>query len=344
MQPEQKYLVFNIDQTKSFSTEGGSRIICGYASTWDVDLAEDRILPGAFLSSIQKRFTEPIANGKKSKIRFLFQHDPKEVIGTVKVIKEDAKGLYVECYISRTQRGDELLILLKDGAIDKMSIGYIPLDFKEEGDIRLLKEVDIFEVSIVVFPMNEQTDIFEVRNFDLAKLKKSLSTKRAIQVEATVLDFEMKEFAYRASQIHAEIKAGKVLSNAHKQKLLSALTLVNEVLCAAEPVASKEGMAMCEECGEPVAECTCDRPAKESDSSKPLKEGAFDPVRVENPSNPQTSPVKKADESPKETKDENSSETFSQKEEVTADQNNTLDNTELTDYLKSLVEAVSRIK
>lgn len=354
MQVEQKYLVFNIDQTKSFSPDGvESRIICAYASTWDVDLAQDRLIPGAFLNSIAKRFTAPLQAKGKSNIRFLFQHDAKEVIGTVKKIHEDTQGLYVECYISRTKRGDELLTLLKDGAIDKMSIGYIPIDFEEEGDIRVLKEVDIFEVSIVVFPMNEQTDIFEVRSLDISKLSKPkvLSTKQVLKPEATLLDFELKEFGYRAAQIHQEVKAGKVLSKTHKQKLLAALNQINEVLCAAaepEPDADDKASTlseMCSSCGEPMDQCKCaEMAAKESDSSKPLKEGVADPIRMTNPSNPQAGPGAKSTNVDQITKEDVSLETSTNKEEVSNSQNNTLDNTELTEFLKAFSDSVSRIK
>jgi uncharacterized protein len=160
-----KYIEFTIDQ-KSFTPEAiKSRIISGYASTWDLDMAGDKILPGAFQRSINLRFATPMKEKNKSRIRFLYQHD--RPIGIIKEIREDAKGLYVECYISRIKLGDELLTLLHDGAIDCMSIGYIVPEggAEEVNGIRELKEIDLYEVSIVVFPMNESTEIFNVRGF-----------------------------------------------------------------------------------------------------------------------------------------------------------------------------------
>lgn len=62
-----------------------------------------------------------------------------------------------------------------------MSIGYIPVEVEEAGDIRILKEVDIFEVSVVVFPMNEATDIFEVRSRDMTKVLAKLAKNRRLR-------------------------------------------------------------------------------------------------------------------------------------------------------------------
>ncbi len=363
MQLAQKYIDFKIDQ-KSFHPDGvSSRIIRAYASTWDVDTAGDKIERGAFLRSIKNRFTLPMQDKGKSDIRFLFQHDPKECIGTIKAIHEDDRGLYVECYISRTKRGDDLLILLKDGAIDKMSIGYIPIEVEEAGDIRVLKEVDIFEVSVVVFPMNEATDIFEVRSKDMTKVLAKLAKKQ----EATLLDFELKELAYRAEQIKAEIKAGKVLSGAHKRKLLSALSNIHEVLCAALPYdngdadSGSDTISTCSGCGMDEKECKCENCAaevdteeKSSDSSAPNKEGVVDPIRARNPSNPQTSPKSGGDpvgedfdpdsSFNEDEASETNQKTSSGSKEITPGQNNTVGNIDLAEYLRSIADSISRIK
>ncbi len=357
MKLHQKYIDFKIDE-KSFSPDGlSSRIIRAYASTWDVDLAGDRIERGAFLDSIERRFTRPMAEKGKSDIRFLFQHDPKECIGTINLIKEDDKGLYVECYISRTKRGDDLLVLLKDGAIDKMSIGYIPVEFEEEGNIRVLKEVDIFEASIVVFPMNESTDIFEVRSKDMAKAK---AVKAKIK-EATLLDFELKELAYRAEQVKSEIKAGKVLSGGNKKKLLAALSSINEVLCSALPYdeedspTATDGIQTCSACGQKECKCESCSEEKSSDSSAPNKEGVVDPIRAKNPSNPQTSPIVGGDHGGEdldpdssftedEEAEEKSKKSSIEAKDISSSQNNNVDNIDLAAYLKSMAESISRIK
>ena len=86
---------------------------CLGRSIWDVTGLNE----GQFLRSLLTR-------GKGS-IRMLFQHDPAEPIGVWEEIREDEKGLYVRGRIvSQTARGQEVLNLMRAGAIDGLSIGF----------------------------------------------------------------------------------------------------------------------------------------------------------------------------------------------------------------------------
>jgi len=124
----------------------------GYASVFgNVDLGGERVLPGAFTKSLQ--------GGKP--VRMLWQHDRKEVIGGWDVVREDAKGLWVEgTFNMDVQRGREAHALMKAGQIDGLSIGYRvsreAVSKNSDGALDL-KEVDLFEVSVVTMPMNELT-------------------------------------------------------------------------------------------------------------------------------------------------------------------------------------------
>ena len=91
----------------------------GYASTFgNVDEGGDVVMRGAFRESLEHR-----PNPK-----LLWQHDVGEPLGKVVNLREDERGLFGEFKISRTTRGQDAYQLLKDGAIDSMSIGYIPED------------------------------------------------------------------------------------------------------------------------------------------------------------------------------------------------------------------------
>jgi HK97 family phage prohead protease len=362
---ERKYLTFTFD-TKSITPDmAESRIMRGYASTYDEDLAGDKIAAGAFATSIKKRFLDPLSQGKSSAIRFLYNHS--KPIGVVKSIKEDSKGLYVECYFSKTPKGNEVLTLVMDGALDKMSIGYIvpPSGEYTTKGIRHLTEVDLHEVSIVIFPMNEMTDVMEVRNKTAATKLTTKTTNK--EMEGKVLDFELKELRRKLEDVKLEIKAGASISRARAMKLMEASKILQEVLASAldqstkdntsdmedeadgaddeeqeKPVAKPDGkkkkkkpasggsvvaLGMCEGCGEPEEECMCaDMSRKGSDSSAPNKEGVNDPIRAENPANPQTSPLYhgKSTTVKRETK-----ESSNQKEEDTTVLGNTSEDNEL---------------
>ena len=125
----------------------------GYASIFDeVDSQNDRVVRGAFQKSIQAA----INNGQMPKM--LWQHNEKELIGLWTIIREDAKGLYVEGkLLTDVAKAKEALALIQEKALDGLSIGYMvkkALRGKEKDAIRLLTEVELFEISLVTFPAN----------------------------------------------------------------------------------------------------------------------------------------------------------------------------------------------
>jgi len=133
----------------------------GYASVFgNKDLGNDVVVAGAFRKSIR-------AKGAR-KIKMLFQHDTKEPIGVYTQIKEDGNGLFVKGQLAmNTQKGREVYELMKMGAIDGLSVGY-RVDAKgyhydERGKKRMLKEVDLMEISAVTFPMNPKARVNSVK-------------------------------------------------------------------------------------------------------------------------------------------------------------------------------------
>ena len=132
------------------------RVFSGYASTFDVDLGGDIIVPGAFKKTIE---------GRQDKIKILWQH--QDPIGKSMRLYEDSIGLFVEGKVSKTRLGDEAIELMRDKVVNQMSIGFsVPAgksEMNEEG-IRIIREVKLFEFSPVTFPMNENAIITSVKN------------------------------------------------------------------------------------------------------------------------------------------------------------------------------------
>ncbi|MEM1383120.1 MAG: HK97 family phage prohead protease [Pseudomonadota bacterium] len=122
----------------------------GYASIFgEADQGGDVVMPGAFRRSLARLEEE----GRK--VKFLWQHDPAEPIGVWRHIREDATGLYVQGEIlAEVSRGAEALALMSVGAIDGLSIGYrtVRAEKAAQGG-RMLHEIDLWEVSLVTFPM-----------------------------------------------------------------------------------------------------------------------------------------------------------------------------------------------
>lgn len=138
-----------------FKMDDESRTVEGWASTFGgIDSYGDTILPGAFAESIKAR-----------KPKMLWQHDSRQVIGVWDSATETAQGLYVKGRILDTQLGDDAYKLAKAGAIDSMSIGYGVKDFSYDPktNIRSLKKIDLWEVSLVTFPANADATITMVK-------------------------------------------------------------------------------------------------------------------------------------------------------------------------------------
>lgn len=90
----------------------------GYASLFgEVDHARDMIMRGAFMDTLATRSIR--------RIPMLFQHDPSEPVGIWLDLREDHRGLFARGrLIPEVARGRELLSLLREGAIDGLSIGF----------------------------------------------------------------------------------------------------------------------------------------------------------------------------------------------------------------------------
>ena len=124
----------------------------GYASVFNrLDSGGDIVLPGSFVKSLAK---------KRGRIRLLFQHDPKEPVGTWESMAEDSHGLFVTGrLVPGVPRSDALRRLIENRALDGLSIGFRTVKASRQAGKRLLHEIDLYEVSIVTFPMMEEARI-----------------------------------------------------------------------------------------------------------------------------------------------------------------------------------------
>ncbi len=122
----------------------------GYASLFgQVDRGNDLVERGAYTASLKSL----IKAGRR--VRMLWQHDPSEPIGVWDEVREDSNGLYVKGrLLPEVGRAREAAALLEAGAIEGLSIGYRTIKaVKDDGGRRRLQELELWEVSLVTFPM-----------------------------------------------------------------------------------------------------------------------------------------------------------------------------------------------
>lgn len=150
---EKKFVPLDL---KEVSDEG---VFEGYASKFgDRDQGGDTVIRGAFKNSLRSRK----ANG----IKMLWQHDPSYPIGVWDEVSEDSKGLYVKGrLLTSVSKAKETYELMKAGVIDGLSIGYRTIKALRDDATgeRQLKELDLWEISLVTFPMLQSATVTSVK-------------------------------------------------------------------------------------------------------------------------------------------------------------------------------------
>ena len=168
----------------------------GYASTFGgIDAYDDTIEPGAF--------TETIAQKTPA---LLWQHNSGDVIGVIDELREDGYGLYMKAHllVEDISKAKEAHILLKAKALSGLSIGYVPVEYWYEkndkarwGEVRHLKKIDLWEISIVTFPADSGAGVTGVKSFSdmgIREIEDTLRDAGLSRREAKSLISRCKEF------------------------------------------------------------------------------------------------------------------------------------------------------
>lgn len=134
----------------------------GYGSVFNItDFGGDIVVRGAFADSLASQK----AAGRMPAM--LWQHRPSEPIGVYTSMEEDDVGLKVRGKLAlKTARGAEAYELMKMGALSGMSIGYRSRDdsYDRVTGVRTLKKLDLVELSLVTFPMNDASRVSSVKS------------------------------------------------------------------------------------------------------------------------------------------------------------------------------------
>jgi HK97 family phage prohead protease len=151
----------------------------------NIDFGLDRIEPGAFKDWLR---------GAKS-IPMLWQHDRGEPIGVWDTMREDKKGLFVSGQLNLSQDSGQPDVpmawkaraLAKQRAVTGLSIGYFPREYHFEEDVRVLEKLDVVEVSLATFPMNDRARVTGVKNFSRADFERGLREEFGLSRKAAEL-------------------------------------------------------------------------------------------------------------------------------------------------------------
>lgn len=199
----------------------------------NVDDGSDVAHPGMFLKTISER---------SNRVKVFYAHDWMKLIGPPPtVLKEDSVGLFAAGRLTLDSFwGKEAWALMKDNALTEGSFGYQAVKFDYESlkemMVRHLREVKLFEISPVPLGMNALTEIRAVK----AALGKMQTTEG--KMHASGDEAVLKTYAEKWQAFIAEMKEGRVLSTANKEKVTNAISAMetamealNNLLTAAEP-------------------------------------------------------------------------------------------------------------
>lgn len=150
---ERKAFSFEVESADETTGE-----FSGYAAVFgNRDSGNDIIEKGAFAKTIAEDF---------NRIKILVLHNDCWLpVGKPIELREDDRGLFIRGKICDTSMGRDIRTLLKDGVLNELSIGYdaIEFDYDSKQDTRHLKEIKLWEVSIVTWAMNDQARVEEVK-------------------------------------------------------------------------------------------------------------------------------------------------------------------------------------
>jgi hypothetical protein len=199
---------------------GDNGLFEGYASTFgNVDSYGDIVERGAFARTIDQN---------DGRFPILWQHRSDEPIGVSVEMSEDLHGLAVTGQLNlETQRGREAHSLLRQGAIKGLSIGFETVKQTLLGGVRHLVEIRLWEFSVVTFPANDLATVTAVKTGELDELEVALAAHRLA---------------------HTSQKEGRVLSDANRRLVESAIEALTALLAAADkggngPAAAREDPA-----------------------------------------------------------------------------------------------------
>ena len=221
---------FTTLEIKSEDEDDEYLTISGYGSVFNnVDGGGDMVMPGAF--------KECVAKGRKPKM--LWQHDPNQPIGAWDEMREDANGLFIRGRVSKKiGKGAEIASLIKMGGIEGLSIGYRTQEYEMDMDagVRKLTKLDLWETSVVTFPMNELAGIYAMKSADdmsEAEIKRHIERAlKSIKISST----EAKAMASAAMKGRENVlrDAGVPLPETDQREVDELKALLTETLKAME--------------------------------------------------------------------------------------------------------------
>ena len=179
----------DLQQTEIKMDGDGNLKFSGYASVFNgLDSYGDTVMPGAYADTLE---------GRSRPVQLRWNHYGP-VIGKFTEMYEDEKGLYVAGELTKGHSvAEDAAALLRHGAISGLSIGYSVDDYEEDGVVRKLKKIKLYEISIVESPADNNAHISSIKSAQKLKdVESVLRHKGFSQKEATEIVAQVKKITH----------------------------------------------------------------------------------------------------------------------------------------------------
>ena len=212
-----KYLRIKLDQK---TIDGDDGTVSGYASVFgNKDSYGDVVEAGAFDRTLGEKDIK--------QVKMLWQHNSSMPIGVWESSQIDNFGLRLTGRLLIEQnvpKADEAYTLLKAGVVDGLSIGFIPKleEWDSENRVNRIKDVDLFETSLVTFPANDLSRITDIKSADeLATHKRRVegilreagySKKEALDIVMNGVKAELESNGREAQEIAELVASAKAFA------------------------------------------------------------------------------------------------------------------------------------
>ena len=165
----------------------------------------------AIANNTYERFA-PNAITTVEDVKLFWNHD--EPIGKVVEGRETDAGFEITAYISETPRGEEVLTLLRDGVLNKFSVGFIPVENEHDGNTVVRTLVDLKEVSVVPFPAYSGANISEVREeVELDEIEEPLIEQESEPMSENI-ELDVRTALDEVAELRRVVEAGMTVATA----------------------------------------------------------------------------------------------------------------------------------
>lgn len=145
-------------------------------------------------------------------VKLFWNHD--EPIGKVVEGRETEAGFEITAYISETPRGEEVLTLLRDGVLNKFSVGFIPVENERDSNVVVRTLVDLKEVSVVPFPAYSGANISEVREEVEIDTPDETPIEQESETMSENIELDVRTVQDEVAELRRVVEAGMTISTA----------------------------------------------------------------------------------------------------------------------------------